>query len=350
MDATSLRSTMAGLPKIDLHRHLEGSLRLLTLAEIGRRNGLDLPSFDPEELRPHVQVTDDPPNFYSFLAKFRLLRQFYADRETVFRLAYEVVADAAADNVKYLELRFNPVALSKAQGFEYDQVTEWVADAVDQAQKDFDIQARMIIQIGRDESLDVAQPLAETAIAFQHRGIVGLDLAGNETGYPATPFIPIFQKARAEGLHITIHAGEAGPAANVREAIEQLGTQRIGHGVRAIEDDSTVDLLEKNSITLEMCPTSNLHTGTVDNLNRHPFGQLQDRGVRVTVNTDDPSISNITLTDEYVTVVEEMSVSLASLTQAIIHAAEAAFLPREEKEHLVNWFRAQLAGSDLDLD
>ena len=349
MDATNLRSTMAGLPKIDLHRHLEGSLRLYTLAEIGRKNSLDLPTFDPEELRPHVQVTDDPPDFHGFLAKFRLLRQFYADRESVARLAYEAVADAAADNIKYLELRFNPVALSKVQGFGYEQVTDWVVGAVDRAQQDFDIQARLIVQIGRDEDLVVAEALVDAAIFFSHRGVVGLDLAGDETGYPAAPFAPVFQRARSEGLHVTIHAGEAGPAANVREAVELLGAERIGHGVRCIDDKSIVALLKRRGITLEMCPTSNQQTGVVADLGLHPFGRLQEMGVRVTVNTDDPSISNITLTDEYVTVVDKMAVPPASLMQTIIHAAEGAFLPLDEKEQLTAWFHSRLDDVALNL-
>jgi adenosine deaminase len=350
MDATSLRSIIADMPKIDLHRHLEGSLRLHTLVEIGRQNGLDLPSFDPEELRPYVQVIDDPPDFHGFLAKFRLLRQFYTDRESVARLAYEVVADAAADNIKYLELRFNPVALSRFQGFGYEQVTEWVVDAVDLAQKDFDTAVRLIVQIGRDESQSVANALAQTAIDFLDRGVVGLDLAGDETGFPAEPFAPIFQRARAEGLHITIHAGEAGPAANVREAVEKLGAERIGHGVRSIEDDTTVEMLQKQGITLEMCPTSNQHTGTVADLAEHPFIRLQDMGVRVTVNTDDPSISNITLTDEYLTVIGKMAVPATSLTQAIIHATEGAFLPQQERDQLTAWFRSQLDDTPLTID
>jgi len=153
----NIRDVLAAWPKIDLHRHLEGSLRLSTLAEIAQEHGVDLPSWDLEKLRPYVQVVNDTPDFQRFISKFRLLRRFYSTREAVMRVAYEAIADAAADNIKYLELRFNPVALAKVQGFSYEEVAEWVISAANSAQKDYDIQARLIAQVGRDESINVAR-------------------------------------------------------------------------------------------------------------------------------------------------------------------------------------------------
>ncbi len=339
---SQLEKSLAAWPKIDLHRHLEGSLRLHTLAEIGRENGMDLPSVEPEELRPHVQVVDEPLDFYNFLGKFRLLRQFYADQDTIIRLAYESIEDAATDNVKYLELRFNPVALAKEKGFTYEEVTEWVITALERAQCDHDIQVRLIIQVGRDETLSVARRLAETAVAFRHQGVVALDLAGDEISYRATRFAPIFQWARSEGLHVTIHAGEAGPATNIREAIELLGAERIGHGVRAYEDSDLLELLRRDAVTLEMCPTSNLQTGTVVTFKQHPLLRYHQGGLRVTINTDDPGISNITLTDEYRVAVREIGISPEVLKQLILNAARGAFLPPEERQRLVDSFEQQL--------
>ena len=139
-----MRDVLAAWPKIDLHRHLEGSLRLSTLAEIAQEHGVDLPSWDLEELRPYVQVIDDTPDFQRFLSKFRLLRRFYSTREAVMRVAYEAVADAASDNIKYLELRFNPVALAKVQGFSYEEVAEWVLSATKSAQQDYDIHVSLL--------------------------------------------------------------------------------------------------------------------------------------------------------------------------------------------------------------
>jgi len=339
---SQLRPVLAAMPKVDLHRHLEGSLRLETLVEIAREHGLDLPSWDPEELRPYVQIVDDPPDFHGFLAKFRLLRRFYSNREAVTRLAYEAVVDAANDNVKYLELRFNPVALSAVQGFDYAEVTEWVIEATHRAESEHDIRVRLIVQIGRDESLSVARRVAEVAVAYQSGGIVGLDLAGDEVSHPAARFADIFRWAKGQGLHITVHAGEAGPADNVRQAVERLGAERIGHGVRAGDDPELLQLLTQRAVTLEMCPTSNLQTGVVVALSRHPLCDYHQAGVRVTINTDDPSISNTTLTDEYAVALHAMGVTLPSLRRMIINAARAAFLPDPERQQLVDWFEQAL--------
>jgi len=338
----SMRDVLATWPKIDLHRHLEGSLRLSTLAEIAREHGVDLPSWDLEELRPYVQVVDDAPGFQSFLSKFKLLRRFYSTREAVMRIAYEAVADAAADNIRYLELRFNPVALAKFQGFSYDEVAEWVIAATKSAQVDHDIQVRLIAQIGRDESIAVAQQVAKVAVAFQDQGFVGIDLAGDEISYSATRFAEVFQWAKSQGLSITVHAAEAGHANNIREAVELLGADRIGHGVRAMEDLSVMDLLTKHEITLEMCPTSNLQTGTISSLGQHPLWAYQQVGIRVTINTDDPSISNTTLTDEYLVALRGIGIPLRAIKQMILTAAEGAFLPEPERQRLVDWFRQAL--------
>lgn len=337
-----MRAVLAAWPKIDLHRHLEGSLRLSTLAEIAKEHGVDLPSWDLEELRPYVQIIDDAPDFQSFLSKFKLLRRFYSTREAVIRVAYEAVADAAADNVKYLELRFNPVALAKVQGFSYEEVADWVLTATENAQHDLDIQVRLIAQIGRDESIDVARQVAEVAVALQDRGFVGIDLAGDEIHYSATRFAEVFRWAKAQGLSITIHAAEAGPATNICEAIEVLDADRIGHGVRAMEDLTAIDLLTKQRVTLEMCPTSNLQTGAISRLGQHPLWAYQQVGIRVTINTDDPSISNTTLTDEYLVALRGIGIPLRAIRNMILSAAEAAFLPEPERQRLVKWFRQAL--------
>ena len=338
----NLRKVIHHLPKIDLHRHLEGSLRLSTLAEIAHQHGVDLPSWSLEQLRPYVQVVDDDtPDFHGFLAKFKLLRRFYSSREAVMRVAYEAVADAAADNVYYLELRFNPVALALSQGFSFEEVADWVIEATQQAQAEHAIQVRLIVQIGRHEP-KYARRLAEIAAERQSVGMVGIDLAGDEVNYPVADFVEVFHWAREQGLHITVHAAEAGPPVNIRQAIEILGAERIGHGVRAREDLSIVDMLKKYQITLEMCPTSNLQTGIIPKLSNHPLFAFHQIGIPVTINTDDPSISNITLTDEFEVATRGANVPFRVLPDIILNAAKAAFLPESEKMRLVQWFETAL--------
>jgi len=329
-----LRRLLYALPKVDLHRHLEGSLRLETLAEIAREHGIDLPSYNIEQLRPYVQFTDEEPDFHRFLEKFKLLKRFYTTREAVKRVAYEAVIDAADDNVKYLELRFNPAALAHAQNYPLHEVTELVLEAVKQAQAETGIWVRLICTAVRHESYELASQVIEVAIAYRDQGIVGVDLAGDEVHYPAAPFAPLFKRAAEHGLGITIHAGEAGRAANVREAVEVLHAQRIGHGISAIEDSSVVQLLRQHDVTLEVCPTSNLQTGAVDNFGLHPLRDLYVLGVKVTINTDDPSVSDTTLTDEYMVAMLGLGVSLRDLRRCTRNSIHAAFLPPAERQQL----------------
>ncbi len=341
--AASLRTQLHALPKVDLHRHLEGSLRLQTLAEIAREHGIDLPSYDIEYLRRFATVTtDDRPDFHLFLAKFTFLRRFYPTQAAVERVAYEAVADAAADNIKYLELRFNPVALSKQQDFPLDQVVTWVCGAIARAQRDCDINTRLILQIDRKGSLETASQIADIAVAYRNDGIVGLDLAGDEVGYPARRFANIFQRAQREGLGATVHAGEAGGPENVRDAIELLGARRIGHGVRSIERSDVVQLVREREVTLEVCPTSNLQTAAVHRFWQHPLTDLLALGLRVTINTDDPSISDTTLTDEYVVAMLAMGVTLKQIKCTIMMATESSFQPPDERKLLTEWFSKEL--------
>ena len=334
-----LRTVLFNMPKIDLHRHLEGSLRLATLAEIAQEHAVDLPTWSLEELRPYVQVVDgDPLDFQGFLAKFKLLRKFYSSREAVLRVASEAVADAAADNVRYLELRFNPIALGHNQGFSFEDVTDWVIEATNEAQRKYKIEVRLIVQMGRHEP-QYAHHLAEIAVARQNKGIVGIDLAGDEITFSAAKFVKVFQWAKAQGLHITVHAAEAGPATNVIEAIKELGAERIGHGVQARGNDKVIELLRSLQITLEMCPTSNLQTGIIPKLAQHPLFAFHQLGIPVTINTDDPSISNTTLTDEFLVANRGIGVPFRDLRHMTLNAAEAAFLSEPEKNRLIDWFK-----------
>ncbi len=337
------KETLHQFPKADLHRHLEGSLRLQTLSELAQRD------HNINTLRSLVQITGDhTPDFHSFLERFKFLHRFYCSKEAIKRIAYEAVADAAVDNVKYLELRFSPNSLAINQGFSIDEVMDWVIEAVNRAQQDYEIKARLIVTIVREFDHETSLHIAEAAIAHANQGIVGLDLAGDEVSDPMEPFADVFQMAKEAGLGITVHAGEAKQgqgAESVRKAIDLLGAQRIGHGVRAGEDPALLNLLRERGITLEMCPTSNLQTGAVTELVRHPLRDLHRQGVLVTVNTDNPSISDITLTDEYWEAFTGIGITLVELKETILNGVRAAFLPFDEKEQLEAWFRKALARS-----
>lgn len=330
------------LPKIDLHRHLEGSLRLETLLEIARKYNLKVPSSDLETLRPFVQVTNDPATHEAFLGKFEVLRHFYRSPEMIQRLVYEAVADAAEDNVKYLELRFSPQALSRVRGFSMADAADWVIDSVAQAEADYDIQVGLIVTLVRHDPVSQATQVAEIAFERFGKGIVGLDLAGDEVKFPSRPFTPLFKEAKQVGLGITVHAGEWASAYGVREAVLDLFADRIGHGVRTLENSEILRLVRDHQTAFEVCLTSNLQTGVVHQMNHHPLVDMLDVGLLATINTDDPSISNCTLTDEYEIALGKLKIGYPVLRQSILTAANAAFLPVKERAALVQKFDSLL--------
>jgi adenosine deaminase len=322
------------LPKVELHRHLEGSLRFETMVEIARQNKMRIQ--DPDQLRSLVQVNDgEPYNFRNFLSKFETLRTFYQSPEIIGRFVQEVVADAAADNVRYLELRFTPMALSAAQGFPLAEVIDWVIENVDTSSQKNNIQTRLIVSLNRHESVKIGEKIVALAIDRKGRGIVALDLAGNEAQFPALPFAGIMREAKQAGLHITIHAGEWGGASNVADAIGSLYADRIGHGVRVIEDPEVMEISRAKQVPFCVCMTSNLQSGISASLEEHPIREMLENGLNVTLNTDDPSISQIRLSDEYQKFCEGLGFPLSVLRERLLSAARAVFLPEVERQLLV---------------
>jgi adenosine deaminase len=329
------------LPKVDLHRHLEGSVRLSTLIDVAHIYGVTIPGTG--ELRSLVQVTkEEPYTFKNFLSKFQTLRLFYRSQEIIRRITREAIADAAADNVRYLELRFTPVALGKEQDFSLSDVMDWVIEGVHQAQEETGILTRLIVSVNRHESPQLAEEVVRLAIEHHTDGIAGLDLAGNEANFSALPFANIFIEAQQAGLHISVHAGEWGGASNIAEAITCLGAERIGHGVRVLEDPAVVDLARERNATFEVCITSNYQSGSIASIDNHPLPRMLAAGLNVTINTDDPSISQITLSDEYRLACEGLGISFATLQGRVLAAAKAAFLPEPERQALVTKLQEQL--------
>jgi adenosine deaminase len=323
------------LPKVELHRHLEGSLRLTTMLDVARQHGVTVPA-SMYNLSGLVQVQDkDPLTFTNFLEKFKTLRLFYKSPDVIHRVTREAVEDAAKDNVRYLELRFTPVALSRAEGFPLHDVMDWVLTSAQEAASEFQIKVGLIASVNRHESSELAEQVAWLAAERINKGLVGIDLAGNEAEFKSGQFHGIFREAKQAGLHITIHAGEWGPAANVRDALENLGAERIGHGVRVLESEKVTELAREHGAVFEVCVTSNYQSGVVDPLLEHPLQNMLEAGLKVTVNTDDPSVSRITLSHEYQRVREELHVAMDVLKYSVITAAQAAFLPVNEKQELV---------------
>jgi len=341
-EITTPRNLYKTLPKVELHRHLEGSLRLQTMLEVAHAHGITLPA-SIIGLSDMVQVQEaDPFTFQNFLAKFNTLRLFYKSPDVIHRVTREAVEDAAQDNVKYMELRFTPVALSRAERFPLHDVMDWVSSSAAQAAADFGIQVRLIVSVNRHESPELAEQVAWLAAEHVKDGVVGMDLAGNEAEFAAKPFVSIFSEAKQAGLHLTMHAGEWGEAQNVREAIEQVGAERIGHGVRVMDDENVVALARERGTAFEVCVTSNYQSGVVPALSDHPLPRMIQAGLNVTLNTDDPSVSQIDLSHEFKLAREDLGVPINVLKERVLAAAQASFLADGEREELIGQLQKEL--------
>lgn len=338
-----LLRTIKALPKVELHRHLEGAVRLETLIAIAQEYGIEMPEYDTETLRPFVQMMpDEAHDWRHFLAKFHTLRQFYRSPEVIRRVVDEVIADAAADNIRYLELRFTPQALSNVIGCSFHDVVSWVCETATEAAKRYGIQVGLIVSMNRHEGVEVGEKVLHAALDHCSQGVVAIDLAGQEAGYDSEPFQSVFHRAKDAGLGTTVHAGEWGGAQNIRVAIDELGANRIGHGIRVMGNMELMARLSKHFIVLEVCPTSNVHSGVVSDLDTHPLRQLYRYKVPVTINTDDPLVSNITLSDELARAVTYMGFTLDDVKQQMFTAIKAAFLPETERQILMDNFKLWL--------
>jgi adenosine deaminase len=324
-----------GYPLVELHRHLDGNVRIETVLDLARQHGIDLPAWTAEELRPHVQITEREPSLVHFIAKFALLRRVMVDYEAVRRIVRENLEDAVRDGIDYIELRFSPYFMGEEHGLDTFGVVEAVCDALEEARGRIPIQAKLIGILSRHYGPEIGRIELAAAIHGRDRGVVALDLAGDEAHYPGGLFVRHFAEAREAGLHTIAHAGEAAGAESVRQAVLELGAERIGHGIRAVEDPAVLDLLAERRIALEVCPTSNLHTSTVSDYRSHPLPALLRRGLAVTLNTDDPSISGIDLPHEYRVAEEELGLSRDELRRLQENALEAAFLTPEERAGLL---------------
>jgi adenosine deaminase len=339
---TASLNTYRALPKVELHRHLEGSLRLDTMIDIAQQHGITIPA-DVLRLSTLVQIQEeDKFTFQNFLGKFNTLRLFYRSPDAIHRITREAIEDAARDNVKYMELRFTPVALSRAERFPLHDVIDWVLTSTRDASKNHNMIVKLIVSVNRHEGTELAEQVAWLAADHIEDGIVGMDLAGNEADFPSQPFYGIFKEAKQAGLHVTIHAGEWGPGYNVREAIEEIGAERIGHGVRVLEDESIVALARERGTAFEVCITSNYQSGVFESLETHPLMKMHEAGLNVTINTDDPSISRITLSHEYYTACEDLHMPQNTLRQRIRAAAQAAFIGETEKGILIKQLEKDL--------
>jgi adenosine deaminase len=333
--AVSLQSYVQAAPKAELHVHLEGAIQPETLLALARRNGVELPADTIEGVRSWIAYRD----FDHFIELFRAACRCLRTADDYELAAYELGADLARQGVRYAEVTFS-ASVHHVFGVPQQAYFDGLARGRVRAQADFGIELAWIFNIVRKWAGGIAvEPLADhtTAVAIEGReiGVVALGLAGAEAGAPPEPFAPWFDRARAAGLHSAPHAGEHAGADSVWGAVRALGAERIGHGVRAVEDPALVTYLAQQQIPLDVCPLSNVRLGVAASLERHPLPRLLDAGVTVTINSDDPSLFNTSISDDYATLVEPFGLSVEQIDEIVLSGFRSSFLPAERKQALV---------------
>ena len=321
------------LPFIDLHRHLDGSVRLETVLELGKQHNLKLPGKTIEELRPHVQVTARQPGVMAFIAKMLWMTHVLVDQDACRRIARENVEDAKQEGIDYLELRFSPYFMAEPHELDLEEVIEGVVQGIAEGVEATGVRVNLIGILSRTYGAEIAHKELDALLAHRQH-FVALDLAGDEGNFPPALFTDHFAKGRDAGWRITVHAGEAGGPDGVWDAIKLLGAERIGHGVRALEDPKLTDFLAANRIAIEANLTSNVHTSTVADLPSHPLRDMLACGLLASINTDDPGVSAIDLPYEFHVAAPAAGLSQEQIRQAQVNALETAFLSKEEKRKL----------------
>jgi adenosine deaminase len=329
MPLSIFSSKLRQLPKAELHCHLDGSLRPSTLLELGREARVQMPKHTPEELADFMRV-DDARTLEDYLRRFDVTVSVMQTEEALERIAYELAEDAAEDGVRYIEIRNAPI-LNVVHGLTVVQAIEAPLRGLRRAEKDFGIIGRFIVCALRQYTPEDSLAMAQLAVEFKNEGVVGFDLAGGEKGNPAARHVAAFRYAREHDLAVTVHAGEGDGAESVREAVHVCGANRIGHGTRLIEDAELTQYVNDRRIALEVCLTSNVQTRVADSYEAHPLREYFERGLNVTLNTDNRLMSGTTLTDEYVHAAEHLGFTVEELAGIALNGFESAFLPWEER-------------------
>ncbi|MFC2077946.1 adenosine deaminase [Candidatus Bipolaricaulota bacterium] len=325
-------SWLRDLPKLELHVHLDGSLRPSTVRDLAKKLPRDrrFPrGFDPCK----AVIPPDGGSLEAYLETFQVTLRLLQDEPALERVAYEFCEDAAAENVIYVEIRFAPL-LHTETGLKPRDVVTSVLAGMRRAEADHPIRAGLILTALKQESTERSMEVAQLAAQFAGKGVVAFDLAGSERLYPPRLHRAAVDFAHAAGVHLTIHAGEACCPEQIREAVD-LGAERIGHGVHLFEDPRTEARVRKLSLPLEICPTSNLQTSsTIDSYAEHPLKRYLDLGIPISINTDNRLMTQTDLTREYESIVEAFSLGRGTVHRILLDAAGAAFCSEELRTSL----------------
>lgn len=335
------------LPKTDLHVHLDGSMRLSTLLELAQEQNVALPAMDEAGLRAAMRLGENTGSLVEYLKAFDVTLRVLQTRDGIYRAMFELCADAAAENVRYMEVRYSPM-LHTRQGLRLTQIVEAVLSAAHDAELEHGVVTRVILCGIRNISAESSLQMAELVVAYKNRGVVGFDLAGAEYDHPAVAHSEAFKLVRKNNINVTIHAGEAYGPASIAQAIHECGAHRIGHGCRLREDGDLLHYVVDHRIPLECCPSSNVQTGAVEGLPTHPMKLYYNLGARVTINTDNRLVTDTTMSKELYVMHSEMGFGLEDIKQVIMNGFKSAFLPFHEKRRFLETIGEELTGFSED--
>jgi len=324
-------------PKIELHRHLEGSFPLDFLYKMAKKNGIPVPSKLGEFKDQNQFPKNGEPDFLLFLSKFK--NDWYRSMDDVYNTAYNSVKGFSQDGIFYIEMRFSPEHFALQNDFDRLEVTKTIIEASNKAAKEEGFYIKYLITLNRgkqtaEEMLDLYNYIKSAS-----PDIVGWDLAGDETNFPPENFISFFEALKKEGTKATVHAGEVSPPSQVWTAIDQLHASRIGHGTSSITDEKLQKELIKRAVSLEFCITSNYQTGSWRDIPTHPAGELYKRGVPITLGSDDPTIQNADLTDDYLLAQEHFDLGVEDFVKINISSLENSFLDPATKKKLISEYK-----------
>ncbi|MHA5068174.1 adenosine deaminase [Cetobacterium somerae] len=323
------------LPKIELHCHLDGSVRPETIIELAKIESVDLPTSNIETIKNILIAPMECTSLNEYLQRFQVPVAIMQSKESLKRVAYELMEDSAKENIKYIEIRFAPL-LHTDKGLSPEEIIQSVLEGIKEGEKNYDIKGNLILSFLRHMPTETIYDVIEVGKKYLGDGVVAIDLCASEERGFCEKFIHPFSLGKEYGYNITIHAGETGIGENVLDAIQTLGAERIGHGIHIKNCKEAYELVKEKNIFLEMCPTSNVQTKAVNSFDAHPILDFHRDGIKVTINTDNRTVSNTTLTNECHVIKENFEIDLDTYKNIYFNSVDAAFTDCQTKEKLKN--------------
>lgn len=323
------------LPKVELHCHLDGSVRPETIIDIAKKENISIPCYNIESIKNMLIAPMECNSLVEYLEKFELPIMVMQSKKSLRRIAYELLEDAAKENVKYIEVRFGPLLHIK-KGLTLEEVIQSVLDGIKDAESNFDIKGNLILSCLRNMPVNTVFQVIEAGKKFLNEGVVAIDLCANEEAGFCERFVEPITLAKEYGYRVTIHAGETGVGENVLHAVKILGAERIGHGVFIKNCAEAYQVIKNEKVILEMCPTSNIQTKAVDTYKNHPIYDFYKDGIKITVNTDNRTVSNTNLINEYDKLLKEFNITYEDYKGFYYNSVEASFADLKTKSKLKN--------------